>query len=154
MKKIIVALFMFVGLNSFAQPTSGDIIMADVDSISGNDTTLIALVNPPAFEPTLVSAFKAGNAQQIAAYFGDNVDLSIMGKVNLYSKSQAQQVLQHFFTEHPPKDFSIIHKGNAKTSQYYIGELASTKSVLYRVTLNCKKEGSKTIITSLTIEAN
>ncbi len=151
MRKFVIILLLLVGTGAFAQPTSGDIIMVKLDSVD----TLTSYVAPqPSFEAVIVNAFKTGNAAKIALYFGDNVDLSILGKANLYSKSQAQQVLQHFFTEHKPKEFSIIHKGNAKSSQYFIGELISIAAKKYRVTINSKADGSKNTITSLTIEAN
>jgi hypothetical protein len=151
MKKFVAILLLLAGTGAFAQPTSGDIIMVELDSA---DTLLTYAAPAPTFEEAIITAFKTGNAAKIASYFGDNVDLSILGKANLYSKSQAQQILQRFFTEHKPKEFTIIHKGNGGSSKYFIGELISTAASKYRVTLNSKAEGSKSEITSLTIEAN
>lgn len=107
-------------------------------------------VAPQSFESSIVSAFKTGSASKLATFFGDNVDLSILDKENLYSKTQAEQVLKSFFTAHKPINFSILHKGKSGQSQYYIGELNSDKT--YRVTLNSKPAGTTTVITSLTIE--
>ncbi|MFT5820440.1 MAG: hypothetical protein ACI8ZM_001682 [Crocinitomix sp.] len=151
MKKFVAILLLLIGSGAFAQPTSGDIIMVELDSTD----TLMAFAAPqPTIEEVIINAFKTGSATTIATYFGDNVDLSILGKANLYSKSQAEQVLQHFFTDHAPKTFSIMHKGTAKSSQYFIGELVSVATKKYRVTINSKAEGGKNSITSLTIEAN
>lgn len=145
----MLAGLLFVGSVSFAQPTSGDILMDEVDT-----TTYAENVkqSQPAFEASIISAFKSGNALKIAVYFGDNVDLSVLSTANLYSKSQATQILQHFFTDHPPKDFKIIHKGNSKTSEYFIGELLTSEGKEYRVTLNVKSDNNTRTITSLTIE--
>lgn len=151
MKKIVTILLLLLGTGAFAQPTSGDIIMVELDSA---DTLMSLAVPQLTFEAVIIASFKKGNAAKIASYFGDNVDLSILGKANLYSKSQAQQILQHFFTEHKPKEFTIIHKGNGGASQYFIGELISIASDKYRVTINSKEEAGKNEITSLTIEAN
>jgi hypothetical protein len=151
MKKIVAILLLLVGSGAFAQPTSGDIIMVELDSA---DTLLAYAAPKPSIESVIISAFKTGDATAIATYFGDNVDLSILGKANLYSKSQAQQVLQRFFTEHAPKTFAIMHKGKAKSSQYFIGELVSVAGTNYRVTINSKAEGVASSITSLTIESN
>lgn len=149
MKNFILAGLLFVGSVSFAQPTSGDILMDEVDTV-----TYAANVqqSQPAFEASIINAFKSGNAGKIAVYFGDNVDLSISGNTNLYSKSQATQILQHFFSEHAPKEFKIIHKGNSKTSEYFIGQLVAAEGKEYRVTLNVKSENNTRTITSLTIE--
>jgi hypothetical protein len=104
------------------------------------------------FESMMVAAFKVGNAEKIATYFSDNVDLSIDGKEDLYSKSQAEQILKTFFLTHKPKDFSIIHKGKSGQSEYFIGELSAEK--VYRVTINSKAVGGMKRITSLTIASN
>lgn len=157
MKKLVAILLLLVGTGAFAQPTSGDIIMVEsdlIDSTGSVDSLVNYVVAQPTFESVILKAFKAGNAVKIATYFGDNVDLSILGKSNLYSKSQAQQILQHFFTDHKPKGFTIIHKGNGGSSQYFIGELISIAGKKYRVTINSKNEGSKNEISSLTIEEN
>lgn len=151
MKKIVVFLLLLTGSIAFAQPTSGDISIIERASA---DSNLLALAPQQSFETILISSFKTGNATKIASYFGDNLDLSILGKANLYSKSQAQQILQHFFTENAPSNFEIIHKGKGKDTQYFIGELNTSDGNAYRVTINSKTLGSAKSIISLTIEAN
>ena len=100
----------------------------------------------------MVNAFKEGSADKIARYFIDNVDLSIDGKEDLYSKSQAEQILKNFFVAHKPKDFKIIHKGTSGQSEYFIGELIADKE--FKVTLNSKNVSGVKKITSLTISAS
>ena len=138
-------MLLMAGSVSFAQPTSGDLIMVELDSVEVEPTLV---ETQQSFESVVVSAFKTGSAKKLATYFGENVDLSILGTANLYSKSQAHQILQRFFTEHKSTDFNIIHKG----SQYYIGEHTTSDGAKYRVTIHTKSEGSKKTITSLTIE--
>jgi hypothetical protein len=150
MKKLITVMLLSLGFMAFAQPTSGDITMDKIDSATVAPSPL---QTQQTFENGLIDAFKTGNAERIAAYFGENVDLSILGKTNLYSSSQAQQILQHFFTDHAPSEFTVIHKGQARASQYFIGEL-TTANGIYRVTINSKTEGNKKVINSLTIAEN
>lgn len=108
----------------------------------------------PSYEAIIVSAFKAGNATKIAAYFAESVDLSILETESLYSKSQAEQVLKNFFAKHKPNDFTIVHKGKSGQSEYFIGEL-NCSDAIYRVTLNSKQSGEGVKeISSLTIELN
>lgn len=142
---------MLVGGLSFAQPTNGDIFMPEFDVVERPATVVQA---QPSFESVVVSGFKTGNALKIAVYFGDNVDLSILGKANLYSKSQAQQILKTFFSENKSKSFKIIHKKNTSIGEYFIGELTATENKLFRVTISSKMSNGKKIITSLTIEKN
>lgn len=150
MKRLALFICLSIGGFALAQPTSGDILLEKIDTAS-----LLAspVQTQQTFEAGLIDAFKTGNATKIAAYFGENIDLSILGKSNLYSSSQAQQILQHFFTEHIPKEFTVMHKGQAKTSQFIIGELVTADGV-YRVSINTKAEGNKKLINSLTIAEN
>ncbi len=152
MKKILTILCITAGSFAFSQTTSGDIYLPDpIDTLEKEMTLEQA---QQSFETTVIDAFKVGNSKKIAAYFRENVDLSILGKENLYSKSQAEQILQHFFETHKPESFKIIHKGNAKASEYFIGELIDTKKGKYRVTFNRKSINNKQVVTSLTIEQN
>ena len=126
-----------------AEPTGDDILSEKIERA----TTALQQQQP--FETSMVNAFKEGDAAKIARFFIDNVDLSIDGKEDLYSRSQAEQILKNFFAEHKPKDFKIIHKGTSGQSEYFIGELTADKT--FKVTLNSKNVGGVQKITSLTI---
>ena len=139
----------FIGSATFAQPSDPTHTEVDKDPIARNET---GLLQQQSFETVMVSAFKSGNAEKIASYFSDNVDLSIEGKEDLYSKSQAEQILKTFFASHHPSDFKIIHKGTSGVSEYFIGELSADKN--YKVTLNSKTIAGSKRITSLTISPN
>jgi hypothetical protein len=164
MKKVFATLlFAGMGVYGFAQPTSGDPILPEPmkkDSIvlahDKDSVTYIPnlLVTQQTFESIFVHTFTKGKAAVLAKYFGDNVDLSILGKANVYSRSQGEQVLQHFFDSHKPNDFKIIHQGDASEAQYFIGEMSSVKGKKFRVTMNSKTSDNKTTVLSLSIEAS
>ncbi len=149
MKKSLLIAIVFVGLGANAQPQP-PVNSTDLGGCCEREPT--AQAAQQTFESIIVSAFKKGNATKIASYFGDNIDLSISEKENLYSKSQAEQILKSFFLKHKPSNFKILHKGKSGQSEYFIGELTADKN--YRVTLNSKSSGSTKTITSLTIEEN
>lgn len=132
----------------YAQPNENIVTKVDFSPIVRAETSL---QQQPTFEARMVSAFESGNAEKIASYFSDNVDLSIVGKEDLYSKSQAEQILITFFATHKPKEFKIIHKGKSGQSEYFIGELSA--EIIYRVTINSKSSSGSNKINSLTIEA-
>jgi hypothetical protein len=70
------------------------------------------------------NAIRSGNAAAIAQYFDANVDLTILEKESIYSKQQAQMVIQDFFAKNPVSSFTIIHRGSsAQGSTYGIGTL-------------------------------
>ena len=147
MKNYIVLISLFVSSLAFAQPSEPEFTEVEFDPIVREETSLLQQVS---FESKMVGAFKAGNADKIASHFSENVDLSIDGKEDLYSKSQAEQILKTFFIAHKPNDFKIIHKGKSGQSEYFIGELSAES--IYRVTINSKVNSGGKKITSLTIE--
>lgn len=148
MKKLIVIVTLLIGSVSIAQP-------ADPNSelVVRNERNETIQQQQTSYESILVSAFKTGNATKIASYFDDNVDLSILENENLYSKSQAEQILKNFFLKHKPTDFTIVHKGKSGQSEYFIGELTCADAI-FRVTINSKSADANKKITSLKIEAN
>jgi hypothetical protein len=148
MKKYFAILLIISGSVSFAQPLD-----PGEEDITRHERNATVQQQQPTYESIIVAAFKAGNATKIASYFAENVDLSILETENLYSKSQAEQILKNFFLKHKPSDFTIVHKGKSGQSEYFIGEL-TCEDALFRVTLNSKSVDSSKEISALTIEVN
>ena len=66
---------------------------------------------------------KAGSAKELSRYLFQTVDVTIEGKVQSYSKAQAEFVFRDFFRQHPPSEFNIIHQGSSKGGQpFAIGQ--------------------------------
>ena len=58
----------------------------------------------PSFDDVL-RAIKAGDASQVSKYFDNTVEITLPGKSNSYSKSQAELVLHDFFASNTSKRF-------------------------------------------------
>ncbi len=98
------------------------------------------------------AALNTGNSQQISDLLLANVDLSVAGNDDVYSKAQATQILRSFFEKNPAQRFSIEHEGTSKSNDIYkIGSLL-TKTGTYRVTFFLKNEGGRFLIKELRIE--
>ena len=80
----------------------------------------------------IITAFRNGNAQILSNFFNKNIELVILDKEDIYSKAQAQLILQDFFSKHKPLKFDILHKGGKENSKYSIGKL-KTKQGNFRV---------------------
>ena len=52
-------------------------------------------------------AFVQGNAKMLLDEAGDRVEIALMGQGQLYSRAQATYVMQDFFREYPPTQFSL-----------------------------------------------
>lgn len=88
-------------------------------------------------------ALGAGDADGLAKYLGDNVEISILDKEQTYTKAKATEVLRGFFNTNKPKSFTQVHKGTSRenSDQYCIGNLVAAAGT-YRVYLYLKVSGS------------
>ena len=99
----------------------------------------------------IVLSFKAGNAAELAKFFHTNVELIILEEEDVYSRSQAEQIIRKFFIDHKPEAFKIIFQGGKENSRYAIGSL-TTPGKTYRVYLLMKKQDGSPLIHQLRIE--
>ena len=101
----------------------------------------------------IAAAIRGGKAQEVTKWFSNNVDLTVLGKEEMYSKAQAEQVLRDFFGKYPPLSFELSHKANNQASaQYGIGTYKSTNAAKFRVYFLIKKIGNQQFIQQLSIE--
>lgn len=100
----------------------------------------------------IAAAFRSGEAKQVSKFFADNVDMVVLDKEEVYSRSQAELILKGFFTKYPPKSFNIVHNGVSKNgSKFAIGSLV-TGNGNFKVTFFVKKENTSYLIHQLRIE--
>ena len=99
----------------------------------------------------IITCLKAGNAKSLSGYFNQNIELVVPESDNVYSKAQAQLIVNDFFNSHIPETFSVIHQGGKEGAQYVIGNLATSKGT-YRVYFLLKKNDGKDFIHQLRIE--
>jgi len=95
-------------------------------------------VNSQSFPDKIVNSFLNGNTTELAEFFNNSIELIILNEENVYSKSQAEQILKSFFKKNPPDSFVIIHEGGKEVSRYAIGKLKSSTGT-FRVTIYLSK---------------
>jgi hypothetical protein len=89
---------------------------------------------------------KAGSSKELSKYLFQTVDVTIEGKVESYSKAQAEFVFRDFFRQHPPAEFSVIHQGSSKGGQpFAIGQYKSGEEV-YRVFMKIKTANNQQLL--------
>lgn len=85
------------------------------------------------------AAIKAGSAEQLAKNFNQNLDVTIEGDLNSFSKTQATFAIDEFFKSHPPTEFTVVHTGASEGGlQFAIGKYISNK-VPYTVLIRVKE---------------
>ena len=102
----------------------------------------------------IADAIRAGSASGISKYFGENVDMKIVDKEDVYSKAQAELIVKDFFSKHTPKTFTVVHDGVSKTgTKFIIGKLV-TSTGTYKASYLLKKEAEKFFIQQFRIETD
>ena len=91
---------------------------------------------------------RSGNANQLSKYFDSRVDISLPGKSDNYSKSQAEMILKDFFNNNEVKSFQVKHKGEQNGSQFCIG-LLQTSTGNYRTKFFMKQKGDQQVVQEL-----
>ncbi len=99
----------------------------------------------------LVLSLKTGNAKVFSSYMHTNVELYMNEKEEVYSKTQAEQILYNFFKENEPTGFNVIHQSGQGESKYAIGTL-NTKGGSYRVSFLVKELNKKPTVFQIRIE--
>lgn len=99
----------------------------------------------------IINAIKSGSANEVSKFFDVTVEITLPGKSNSYSKSQAEMVIRDFFNLNNIKDFEVIHQSENAASQYCIGNL-KTENGTYRTTIYMKQKGNKQLIQELRFE--
>ncbi len=75
----------------------------------------------------LIEGLKAGKADEVARFFHQSLELTILEKDYMASKNQATRIMENFFKEHPPTGFAISFEGTKEKSKYAIGTLTTTE---------------------------
>ncbi|MEP6583019.1 MAG: DUF4783 domain-containing protein [Ginsengibacter sp.] len=99
----------------------------------------------------IINAIKTGNATEVSKFFDNSVEITLPGKSNSYSKSQAELVLRDFFSKNPTKNFQVIHRSDNAGSEYCIGNLETTNGI-YRTTIYLRQKGERQVVQELRFE--
>jgi hypothetical protein len=92
------------------------------------------------------NAIKTGSSKEISRFLNSNVDVTLEGNLQSYSKTQAEYVLKDFFKANPPSSFIIVHQGSSKGGlPYAIGQYTSGANN-FRVWMRIKNTDGKYLI--------
>ena len=108
-------------------------------------------VNAVSVPEGVFSALKSGNAKELAKFFNTNIELAILDKEDIYSKTQAEVIVSDFFKQYPVTGYTTVHQGGKEGSQYVIGTLTTSKGS-FRVSIYVKDVSQKAVISQMRIE--
>lgn len=85
-----------------------------------------------------------GNAENLSAWFADNLEIAIISPLNNSSKNQAKSILKAFFDSYTPRSFEISHIAGKANKKYALGTLsAGGESFNVTIFISCKDEEYK-----------
>jgi hypothetical protein len=93
-----------------------------------------------------------GNTHELAKLFAPNVEISIGDEENTYSKTQAEIILDKFFTQNKPNGSKVLHKVNSNANYHFGVAIINTDKGPYRIAYNLKGEGAAMQLIELRIE--
>lgn len=98
------------------------------------------------------AAIRSGDAGKLADYFNSSLDLTLPDQDQSLSKAHATQVMKKFFSDHPPKSYTVNHSGSSReATKYSIGTyISGTK--LFKTYVLLKKTGGEYRIVQLQFE--
>lgn len=88
---------------------------------------------------SISEAFKSGDAQKLSESFGSSVEIMTPTGEGMYSKAQAKQVMQKFFSQYKAVDNQIIHNGTSNTGSKFIVYSYKTEKEEFRITVFLKQ---------------
>jgi hypothetical protein len=92
-----------------------------------------------------------GDSEKLSAWFAQNLEIDILGAVNVCSKAQAKQIIKDFFANNSPKSFSINYRSGKPPMIYGIGILSAGGNK-FRVTIFVKTQEDGNFIQQIRIE--
>ena len=116
------------------------------------------LLGLTAFKPIaglddVITSLRSGNATELSKYVDENIEISLPGKSDSYSRAQALMMLQDFFRNNGVRNFEVKHKGDNGGNQFCIGTL-QTKAGNYRTTVFMKSKNGKQLVKEIKFQAN
>ncbi|MGC9331210.1 MAG: DUF4783 domain-containing protein [Bacteroidales bacterium] len=99
----------------------------------------------------IFKSIEAGDVESLSNYFSESIELILVNKEGIYSKTQATQILKQFFNTNRPKKFNVLHQGGSENAKYAIGTLNTTRGK-YRIHFLVKIKNNKALIHQLRIQ--
>ncbi|TSD67535.1 DUF4783 domain-containing protein [Inquilinus sp. KBS0705] len=101
----------------------------------------------------IAELIKQGNSHELAKYFANSIDVSILDNSNSYSKTQAEIILEKFFKENKPNAVKLLHRINSSTTYNFGVLILTTDKGKYRISYTLKEVDKTMQLIELRIES-
>lgn len=95
---------------------------------------------------------KQGNTHELARLFAASIDVTVLENTNIYSRAQAEVILEKFFKENRPHAVKIIHRVNSSATYNFAVMQVATDKGKYRISVTMKEIEKQMVIIELRVE--
>ena len=92
-----------------------------------------------------------GTADNLSAWFDDNLEIAVVSQGSNASKAQAKQIVKTFFENYTPRSFEVNHTAGRDNMKYALGTLKAGGEN-FSVTIFVSSKGKSYKIQQLKIE--
>lgn len=101
---------------------------------------------------SVANLISQGNAHELSKYFAQNVEITLMDVENVYTKTQAEIVVDKFFSQNKPLAVKILHKVDSNPNYRFAVLILNTDKEVFRVSYTMKGTGADLVLIELRIE--
>jgi hypothetical protein len=95
---------------------------------------------------------RQGNTSELSKLFAPNVEISLLGQENVYSKDQSEVILDKFFNQNKPLAVKMLHKVNSNPNYLFAVLTLTTDKGPFRVSYTLKGANGSQQLIELRIE--
>jgi len=100
----------------------------------------------------VIAQLKTGSASGMVKLFNNSVELTLLDAEGIFSKQQAEVMLKQFFTQYPPKNVNLQHKGSSSKGAMYAIAIYESASGKFRAYIFMKDSGNGMQVNEFKIE--
>ena len=93
-----------------------------------------------------------GNVHELSQLFAPNIDITILDEQNVYSKTQAELILDNFFSENKPQTVKMLHKINSNPNYQFGVLIVTTEKSVFRIAFTLKQTDGNLALIEMRIE--
>ena len=97
------------------------------------------------------NATRSGDADKLAKYFNNRVELVLPEKSGVFSREQAQFMMKVFFAKDPASSFQVIHQGEGENATFAIGRYSYDRGQ-FRLLFLIRNSDGRALIHQLRVE--
>jgi len=99
-----------------------------------------------------VGLMRQSSAKELVKTFAPNIEMTILTDEGVYSREQAETILNNFFNKNPISGIKVIHRVDSNPALKYAVCSLSTRNGNFRTSISIKNNNGNFEVTELRIE--